>query len=66
MYLVSNTKLGAAIRLYRKHGFQTTRLGPEVGQEAGYERADIEMVLTLSACSVAAGVLEVHRVGVGS
>jgi ribosomal protein S18 acetylase RimI-like enzyme len=47
VYLVSNTKLGPAIGLYRKHGFQTVRLGAEVGQEAGYERADIEMVLTL-------------------
>jgi putative acetyltransferase len=47
VYLVSNTKLGPAIGLYRKHGFETTRLGPEVGQQAGYERADIEMVLTL-------------------
>jgi putative acetyltransferase len=47
VYLVSNTKLAPAIALYRKHGFETTRLGAEVGQEAGYERADIEMVLTL-------------------
>lgn len=47
VYLVSNTKLGPALGLYRKHGFETTRLGPEVGQAAGYERADIEMVLTL-------------------
>lgn len=47
VYLVSNTKLGPALRLYRKHGFETTRQGSEVGQEAGYERADIEMVLTL-------------------
>lgn len=47
VYLVSNTKLAPAIRLYRKHGFQTVRQGREVGQEAGYERADIEMVLTL-------------------
>lgn len=47
VYLVSNTKLEPAIRLYRKHGFQTTRQGREVSQEAGYERADIEMVLTL-------------------
>jgi ribosomal protein S18 acetylase RimI-like enzyme len=47
VYLVSNTKLGPAIGLYRKHGFQTARLGREVGQEAGYERADIEMVLML-------------------
>jgi ribosomal protein S18 acetylase RimI-like enzyme len=48
VYLVSNTKLGPALGLYRKHGFETTRLGAEVGQQAGYERADIEMVLTLA------------------
>lgn len=47
VYLVSNTKLGPAIGLYRKYGFETTRQGSEVGQEAGYERADIEMVLRL-------------------
>jgi ribosomal protein S18 acetylase RimI-like enzyme len=47
VYLVSNTKLGPALGLYHKHGFQTARMGREVGQEAGYERADIEMVLTL-------------------
>jgi putative acetyltransferase len=47
VYLVSNTQLGPAIGLYRKHGFETVREGPEVGQQAGYERADIEMVLTL-------------------
>jgi ribosomal protein S18 acetylase RimI-like enzyme len=47
VYLVSNTRLEAAIGLYRKHGFETTRQGPEVGRQAGYERADIEMVLTL-------------------
>jgi putative acetyltransferase len=47
VYLVSNTKLAPAIGLYRKHGFVTTREGPEVGQEAGYARADIEMELTL-------------------
>lgn len=47
VYLVSNTKLGPAIGLYRKHGFETTRQGPEVGQDVGYERVDIEMVLTL-------------------
>ncbi|MFY2560903.1 GNAT family N-acetyltransferase [Corallococcus terminator] len=43
VYLVSNTKLGPALGLYRKHGFVTTRLGDEVSREAGYERADIEM-----------------------
>jgi putative acetyltransferase len=47
VYLVSNTRLGPAIGLYRKHGFETTRTGPEVSREAGYARADIEMVLTL-------------------
>lgn len=47
VYLVSNTKLSPAIGLYRKHGFVTTREGPEVSQEAGYARADIEMELTL-------------------
>lgn len=47
VYLVSNTRLGPALALYRKHGFVTTRSGPEVSQEAGYARADIEMVLTL-------------------
>jgi putative acetyltransferase len=47
VYLVSNTKLEPTLGLYRKHGFETTRMGREVSQEAGYERADIEMVLTL-------------------
>ncbi|HEX8703695.1 MAG TPA: GNAT family N-acetyltransferase [Myxococcaceae bacterium] len=47
VYLVSNTKLAPAIGLYRKHGFVTTREGPEVSQQAGYARADIEMELTL-------------------
>jgi ribosomal protein S18 acetylase RimI-like enzyme len=47
VYLVSNTKLSPAIGLYRKHGFVTTRQGPQVSQEAGYARADIEMELTL-------------------
>lgn len=47
VYLVSNTRLAPAIGLYRKHGFETTRQGPEVGRDAGYVRADIEMVLTL-------------------
>jgi hypothetical protein len=47
VYRVFNTKLAPAISLYRKHGLETTRLGPEAGQEAGYERADIERVLTL-------------------
>ncbi|MFP2932063.1 GNAT family N-acetyltransferase [Pyxidicoccus sp. 3LG] len=43
VYLVSNTKLGPALGLYRKHGFVTTRQGDEVSREAGYARADIEM-----------------------
>jgi ribosomal protein S18 acetylase RimI-like enzyme len=47
VYLVSNTRLTPAIALYRKHGFLTTREGPEVSQEAGYERADIIMELRL-------------------
>jgi ribosomal protein S18 acetylase RimI-like enzyme len=47
LYLVSNTQLTPAIALYRKHGFLTTREGPEVSQEAGYERADIIMELPL-------------------
>ena len=44
---LSNTQLTPAIALYRKHGFLTTREGPEVSQEAGYERADILMELPL-------------------
>lgn len=48
LYLVSNTKLTPALQLYRKHGFITARLGDEVSREAGYARADIEMVLALS------------------
>jgi ribosomal protein S18 acetylase RimI-like enzyme len=47
LYLVSNTTLAPAIALYRKHGFVVTRTGPEVAQATGYERSDIEMVLTL-------------------
>ncbi|NMO14324.1 GNAT family N-acetyltransferase [Pyxidicoccus fallax] len=47
VYLVSNTKLGPALGLYRKHGFVTTREGEEVSREAGYARADIEMELRL-------------------
>jgi ribosomal protein S18 acetylase RimI-like enzyme len=46
VYLVSNTKLGPALGLYRKHGFVTTRLGDAVSREAGYARADIEMERT--------------------
>ncbi len=40
--LVSNTKLGPAIRLYRKHGFVEVPISG-----SGYERADIEMRLPL-------------------
>jgi GNAT superfamily N-acetyltransferase len=41
--LVSNTKLGPAIRLYRRHGFVEV----PVGGGSGYERVDIEMRLPL-------------------
>ncbi|MGJ8619504.1 MAG: GNAT family N-acetyltransferase [Methylophilaceae bacterium] len=39
VYLVSNTKLGAAIGLYKKHGFQTVSKGPH----PVYSRANIVM-----------------------
>ena len=39
--LLSNRVLKAAIALYHKHGFVTTRLGPH----PDYERCDIEMEL---------------------
>ena len=42
VYLVSNTKLEAAINLYCKHGFVTT----ESGQNPLYSRANIKMKLT--------------------
>ncbi|MBX3017583.1 MAG: GNAT family N-acetyltransferase [Bdellovibrionaceae bacterium] len=41
--LISNTLLTPAIALYKKHGFETTRLGPH----PDYERGDIEMRLRL-------------------
>ena len=40
IYLVSNTKLEAAIALYKKHGFRTV----STGQHAPYSRANITMV----------------------
>ena len=42
--IVSNTQLDAAINLYKKYGFITTRLG----QDPDYERGNIEMQLDLS------------------
>ena len=39
VYLVSNTKLEAAIELYRKYGFETTHTGPH----PQYARANIVM-----------------------
>lgn len=39
VYLISNTKLKAAIKLYHQHGFITTHLGPH----PDYQRADIVM-----------------------
>ena len=41
--IVSNTILEPAINLYKKYGFQTTRLGPN----PDYERGNIEMQLDL-------------------
>jgi GNAT superfamily N-acetyltransferase len=41
--ILSNTVLEPAIRLYRKHGFETVRLGPH----PDYERCNIEMKLAL-------------------
>lgn len=42
--LLSNTLLEPAINLYKKHGFETTCLGPQ----PDYQRCDIEMKLTLN------------------
>ena len=42
--IVSNTKLETAINLYKKYGFEVTRLG----QNPDYERGNIEMTLKLS------------------
>ncbi len=43
IFLLSNTKLEPALRLYEKYGFRTTGLGPS----PDYERADIELELEL-------------------
>ena len=43
LMLVSNTRLGPALNLYRKHGFRDVPLHPE----HGYSRADIQMQLEL-------------------
>lgn len=43
VYLLSNTKLSAAIALYKKHGFETVSLGPH----EEYARVDIVMEKTL-------------------
>lgn len=42
--IISNTSLTPAITLYKKHGFVVTRLG----QDALYERGDIELIKKLS------------------
>jgi len=42
--IVSNSQLDAAINLYKKYGFITTRLG----QDPDYERGNIEMQLDLT------------------
>ncbi|RKH19250.1 GNAT family N-acetyltransferase [Corallococcus sp. CA047B] len=47
MYLVTNSALAPALGLYRKHGFVTTRSGPELAAATGYSRADVEMVVDL-------------------
>jgi putative acetyltransferase len=43
LMLVSNTRLAAAIALYRKHGFRDVPLDPA----NGYSRADIQLELPL-------------------
>ena len=43
LMLVSNTRLGPALTLYRKHGFRDVPLDPA----SGYSRADIQLELTL-------------------
>ena len=43
LMLVSNTRLGPALTLYRKHGFRDVPLDPA----NGYSRADIQLELTL-------------------
>lgn len=47
MYLVTNSALGPALGLYRKHGFVITRSGPELAEATGYSRADVEMSVDL-------------------
>ena len=44
LILVSNTRLGPALNLYRKHGFQDVPLDPA----NGYSRADIQLELQLA------------------
>jgi GNAT superfamily N-acetyltransferase len=44
LMLVSNTRLGPALNLYRKHGFRDVPLDPG----NGYTRADIQLELALS------------------
>jgi putative acetyltransferase len=43
LMLVSNSRLGPALNLYRKHGFRDVPLDPQ----SGYSRADIQLELTL-------------------
>jgi GNAT superfamily N-acetyltransferase len=45
--IVSNTRLETAISLYKKYGFETTRLGPD----PNYERGNIELTLKLNLIS---------------
>jgi putative acetyltransferase len=47
LFLLSNTKLGPAINLYRKHGFVETPLDAE----APYQRVNIRMELALNRCN---------------
>jgi putative acetyltransferase len=44
LMLVSNTRLGPALTLYRKHGFRDVPLDPA----NGYSRADIQLELQLA------------------
>ena len=50
LFLGTNTKLAAAIRLYEATGFQRTSID-ELGLENYYARADTLMKLNLSTCS---------------
>jgi putative acetyltransferase len=43
IFLLSNTRLEPAIALYKKHGYETTRLGPH----PHYDRCNIEMTKSL-------------------